>query len=530
MNWGCIFVANPNHYLKRSEIYGITFLSVFVSGVIIIKIVESWSWLDSIYFVIVTISTVGYGDITPTTYISKIVSIILITTGISTFALLSQEILDAIVQRRFQKSLLPENPLDYTGHVILGGYSSIGSRIGRILTERGFNVIIVDKDEDRIYEASSKNLHALIGDVSQLRTLQILSIERAKAMFLALNNDNITAKTTILAKHLNEDIPIYAEIDDPKSETILQLIDLDTGVTLPFIAAQVIRQTFFHSSYIPFFEQYSNEGSIYDYLVADPETFKNLSPTDGIALGKVSIRTKQFFPYDSTIFDISAKLDLVLTRRGFLSHNELTELTKKSISFNNLIVAGYNELSRNVIYSLEFGDKKVITICENEEEFLRSREEGFTSILWNPEDLPKIMETHFTNNDLIISNFTDLTDDLIFVSTVKRKFKHINVIEIAKYDEETDVFILAGVSAVVSPQRAIASYLVNQFLTDTGLSPSIIFANGHLFITRLADLPSKNRKLILKKGKILAVQRNGLFMREFKKLKNTDIVIVFLAD
>ncbi len=66
-----------------------------IVAVIFYRIEEGWSWLDSFYFSVVTISTVGYGDMSPTTPLSKIFSMIFIIMGISLFvsfaSMLAQE-------------------------------------------------------------------------------------------------------------------------------------------------------------------------------------------------------------------------------------------------------------------------------------------------------------------------------------------------------------------------------------------------------------------------------------------------------
>ncbi|RMG33362.1 MAG: hypothetical protein D6732_12260, partial [Methanobacteriota archaeon] len=283
-------MSSLSPHSSKYKIYGFVFFGIFIAGVITIKIIENWTWIDSIYFVIVTISTVGYGDITPTRLISKIVSIILITTGISTFALLSQEVLDAIVQRRIRRSLLPKEPIDEKDHIILAGYSSIGSRIAEILRDRGFNVLVVDKDEDRINEALFAGFSSVNADISQIKTLEILSITNAFALFLALNNDNITTKTTILAKNLNPNIKVYAELDNPSSEKIMALIDLDKGVSLPHVSSIVLNQQFFHISMLQMLEQFSETpNSDLLYLAVEPKF--NYNNFDNFILGKVSIRT-----------------------------------------------------------------------------------------------------------------------------------------------------------------------------------------------------------------------------------------------
>lgn len=56
---------------------------VFAVGTVFYRAVEGWSWLDSLYFTVVTVTTVGYGDLTPTTGLSRVFTIVLILLGVS---------------------------------------------------------------------------------------------------------------------------------------------------------------------------------------------------------------------------------------------------------------------------------------------------------------------------------------------------------------------------------------------------------------------------------------------------------------
>lgn len=65
--------------------------AVILMGTVFFRLVEQWSWVDSYYFTVVTISTVGYGDFTPVTDLGKIGATILIFLGLGVFALAIQQ-------------------------------------------------------------------------------------------------------------------------------------------------------------------------------------------------------------------------------------------------------------------------------------------------------------------------------------------------------------------------------------------------------------------------------------------------------
>lgn len=81
----------------------IAFVAVVLSGTIFFHLVEKWRWLDSIYFVIVTMSTVGYGNIVPETDSGKVGNMVLIILGIGIFGVFINQFLKYQALRRLER-------------------------------------------------------------------------------------------------------------------------------------------------------------------------------------------------------------------------------------------------------------------------------------------------------------------------------------------------------------------------------------------------------------------------------------------
>lgn len=75
-------------------------LSLLVVGSLFYWSSEGWSFLDSFYFCVMTISTIGYGDLTPTTPLSKIFTILLAFLGIGVFVAVVSKLVEAILRRK----------------------------------------------------------------------------------------------------------------------------------------------------------------------------------------------------------------------------------------------------------------------------------------------------------------------------------------------------------------------------------------------------------------------------------------------
>lgn len=86
-----------HHPGGRSSILGLA--TVIGGGAVFYRFIEDWSWVDSLYFTVVTLTTVGYGDLSPTTTISKLFTIVLILVGVG--AILG--FLDFVVKRTAER-------------------------------------------------------------------------------------------------------------------------------------------------------------------------------------------------------------------------------------------------------------------------------------------------------------------------------------------------------------------------------------------------------------------------------------------
>lgn len=70
-----------------------------ITGTVFYHIVEKWTWLDSVYFSVVSLTTVGYGDLTPTTSLGKLFTIFYLIIGISIIAALINNLLKHAVAK-----------------------------------------------------------------------------------------------------------------------------------------------------------------------------------------------------------------------------------------------------------------------------------------------------------------------------------------------------------------------------------------------------------------------------------------------
>ena len=206
--------ARADHVIRR---LAIGFLAMVFAAVAYFRIAEGFTWLNALYFVVVTVATVGYGDISllnsgPAT---KLVGISLIVASTFFIWMIFSLTVDGIIKRRVQLAL-GRRVYSHEGHVILCGLGRLGHFIAEGLLARGERVLIVEKEESRSSIDHVRGLGAdvYIGDARLPRVLRDVGVMRAKALYSVINND-----------YLNLEIGLNARSFDPKLRLILRIFD-----------------------------------------------------------------------------------------------------------------------------------------------------------------------------------------------------------------------------------------------------------------------------------------------------------------
>ena len=108
----------------RLAINLVVFLAVLVSGTIVFMFIENLSFVDAFYYIIVTMATVGYGDIVPTTPAGKIMAVVLIITGVGTFLGVIANATEMMLSRRETQARMKKLNM-----VIGVFFSEVGNRL-----------------------------------------------------------------------------------------------------------------------------------------------------------------------------------------------------------------------------------------------------------------------------------------------------------------------------------------------------------------------------------------------------------------
>lgn len=205
-----------------------------------------YSWVDSIYWVVVTMSTLGYGDITFTTPGGRLFSVIVILTGVSFLLVLLPFVLIQFVvvpwMGRRSENRIPRT-LDegISGHIILTRISHIEESLISRLKSAEMEYVVLTENYDEAVRLHDLGYKVMLGDWDDPETY--INIRASKAsLFVANQSDVINTNITFTLREVAPDIAVIATAASPASVDILELAGASFVVELGVVLGKMIAQ------------------------------------------------------------------------------------------------------------------------------------------------------------------------------------------------------------------------------------------------------------------------------------------------
>ena len=187
---------------------------------------------DAFYWSIVTISTVGYGDVTPITQEGRMVAMIVIISGIAVIAFATSIVVTAFTEKlddiRENKMLMDIQKLKH--FYLVCGYGIVARQTASKLRRSGRNVVVLDTDPGCIKEAKGNQLYALQLDAASLSSYQSMGIDFAKqviAVILLRESDILNVYTALTLRSIDQHMTILSLLHEKNNRRKLRLSGVD---------------------------------------------------------------------------------------------------------------------------------------------------------------------------------------------------------------------------------------------------------------------------------------------------------------
>ena len=173
---------------------------------------DGWSLLDSFYMMIITITTIGYGEVKPLSHTGQIFTIFFIILGLSTAAVLATQLAGEFIENNFESffgaSKMKKKIAKLSGHYIICGFGDIGSSISGALKTAEIPFVVIENNDKIAEYAAMKNYLVVKGKATYDSTLEEAGIRKARGVVICLGDDSLNMYVSLAAREMNPDLLI----------------------------------------------------------------------------------------------------------------------------------------------------------------------------------------------------------------------------------------------------------------------------------------------------------------------------------
>jgi len=206
-------------------------ICVFGGGISGYMLIENWNFMDALYMTVITIGTVGYGEVKPMSQTGHIFTIFLILTGVGFFAYIGSTLVQSTVDGRL-KDMWGRRKLDkqiskFKGHYIICGYGRIGRVLLQQLMPKISEIVVVEQDPNLLPIMEEDGIIYVHGSSTEEKTLLKAGIKNAHGLVAVLGEDADNVFLVLTARQLNKELYIVARACQEASKKTLMAAGAD---------------------------------------------------------------------------------------------------------------------------------------------------------------------------------------------------------------------------------------------------------------------------------------------------------------
>lgn len=220
---------------KIAYAFLVTF-SFLVFGTIGFRIIEGYPLLDALYMTVITLSTVGFGEIHTLSGAGRLFTIFLILFGFGSIAFLAHSFTEVIIERassqNFGRKKMLKKVSHLSGHHIISGFGRVGESAAERLKASGTDFVVIEMNGEQIKKISELGYNYIEGDATREEVLMEAGIKRANSLLALLNSDPENLFVVLTARELNPTLHIVARTEVASSEIRMLRAGADSIISL----------------------------------------------------------------------------------------------------------------------------------------------------------------------------------------------------------------------------------------------------------------------------------------------------------
>ena len=205
---------------------------------------EHLSWIDSLYFVVTLMATVGFGDISlkESSDLSKIIGVLLMAASVTNTAILFALVTDSLLRHRLALAF-GRRRIKARNHVIVVGIGAVGFEVVEELIRRGEKVVVVDNNPNGRFMPAiyAQGVRSVMGDARVERTLRDAGLLEARALMSVTSDDLTNLEIALNARSLTPQLRVIMRIyDSTLAGSLRERLDIHFAFSMSTIAAEAL--------------------------------------------------------------------------------------------------------------------------------------------------------------------------------------------------------------------------------------------------------------------------------------------------
>ena len=200
-------------------------LVITVFGILGYILIEKYTFIESLWQTVITLSTVGFGELKPLSSSGRLFTILLIMVGFAVFGYglttLTRIIIEGEIKNVFRNRKMEKDINNLKDHVIICGYGRLGKQAALELEKWKKPYVIIEADENISVHLQDSSELVVIGDATEDETLIRAGIKNAMGLIAALTDDVKNLFVTLTARKLNPVLTIVTKAEEDSSEAKL---------------------------------------------------------------------------------------------------------------------------------------------------------------------------------------------------------------------------------------------------------------------------------------------------------------------
>jgi voltage-gated potassium channel len=199
------------HHLVMVPFLTLVLLTVGVAGYMVL---QDYVFIDALYMTVITLSTVGFGEVKPLDQAGRIFTVFLIILGAVFVAynvnLLARILLDGQLVALYRRRTLSKRLEAMNGHYIVCGHGQMGQIVAQELCRANLAVVVIEKDAGVLQKVEESAITHVSADATEEETLLMAGVQRARGLVSVVSRDTDNVFIVLTARDLNRNLHILA--------------------------------------------------------------------------------------------------------------------------------------------------------------------------------------------------------------------------------------------------------------------------------------------------------------------------------